>query len=145
MRLLDDEVNWFEQQVEKRRHSMVTYGASICLNGWSDVKNHPLINFMIVCPEGEIFEGNVDASEHKKTWEWMAMKTAKIIEKKDQNWWYKFVLTTRVIWNCVDVLSWKNTFNFTTRVVVVMLSTLFWKIWKNNNGWRLWSKQHVTL
>ena len=51
---------------KKRRCSLVTYSATICSNGWSNVKNHPLINFMVVCSEGEIFEGNVDASRNKK-------------------------------------------------------------------------------
>ena len=36
---------------------------------------------MIVCLEGEIFEGSVDASRSKKTSEWMATKMSKIIDK----------------------------------------------------------------
>ena len=80
-RLLDDEVNRVEQQTEKRRRSFTTYGATICSDGWSDVKNHPLINFMAVCPEGEIFEGSVDASENEKIGEWMAMELSSVIDK----------------------------------------------------------------
>ena len=71
-RLLHDEVNRIDQQTEKIRHFFTTFGATICSNSWLDVKNHPLINFMNVGPEGEIFEGSVDALRYKKTNKWMA-------------------------------------------------------------------------
>ena len=96
-RLLDDEVIRVEQQTKKRRRSLTTYGATICSDGWSDIKNHPLINFMTMCPEGEIFEGSVDASGNKKQasgWLWRCQTS---LIKSDRNWWYKFILTMRAI------------------------------------------------
>ena len=86
IRLLDDEMNCVEQHTQKRRQSLIMYGATICSNGWSDVKNDLLINFIIVCLEGEIFKGSIDASRHERPSNWMDAEMANIIEKMGQNW-----------------------------------------------------------
>ena len=43
-----------------------TYGATLAGDGWSSVKNHPLLNMMFVSSAGKEFLGAIDTSGHIK-------------------------------------------------------------------------------
>ncbi len=42
------------------------YGTTICSNGWDNVTRHPLLNIMIVCPNGNVFIGSIDTNREWK-------------------------------------------------------------------------------
>jgi hypothetical protein len=47
-------------------------GITICIDGWSDPQNHPILNVLAVCPKGAMFLGSVDTSGETKTAEYIA-------------------------------------------------------------------------
>ena len=42
------------------------YGCCIIMDGWTDIRNCPLINIIITCTEGPFFLKAVDCSRHRK-------------------------------------------------------------------------------
>eukprot|EP01018_Ginkgo_biloba_P013589 Gb_33657 [translate_table: standard] len=58
--LLTKEKSLVEQSIEPIRASWQTTGVSIVTNGWTDARNKPLINVIVVCPKGSMFLNVVD-------------------------------------------------------------------------------------
>jgi hypothetical protein len=54
------------QIVERTKMFIRTYGATLVVDSWSSVNNHPLLNMMCVSPVGEEFLGAIDTSVHMK-------------------------------------------------------------------------------
>ncbi len=49
------------KQITKRMwNSIHTYGLTNCSNGWNNVAQHPLLNVMFACPNGDVFLGSID-------------------------------------------------------------------------------------
>lgn len=47
-------------------------GGTLVSDGWSNVKSKPLLNFLLVCPKGEVFLDSVDTSGEDKTSQFVA-------------------------------------------------------------------------
>lgn len=47
-------------------------GGTLVSDGWSNVKNKPLLNFVLVCPKGEVFVDSIDTSGEEKTGQFIA-------------------------------------------------------------------------
>jgi hypothetical protein len=47
-------------------------GATIVSDGWNDVTNRPIINYILVCPKGEVFLDSTDTSGQEKTSQFIA-------------------------------------------------------------------------
>ncbi len=61
------------------RRSKAT-GVTICIDGWSDAQNRPILNVLAVCPKGAKFLGAVDTSGSPKTAEYIAAVLTEYIE-----------------------------------------------------------------
>eukprot|EP01018_Ginkgo_biloba_P023328 Gb_37124 [translate_table: standard] len=64
--LLTKEKSLAEQSIEPIRASWRTTSVSIVSDGWTDVRNKPLINVIVVCPKGSMFLNAVDCSGELK-------------------------------------------------------------------------------
>ncbi|KAH9329297.1 hypothetical protein KI387_001405 [Taxus chinensis] len=52
--------------MEEMRSTWVSHGCSIIMDGWTDIRHHPLINIIVSCREGPYFLRAVDCSGKKK-------------------------------------------------------------------------------
>eukprot|EP01018_Ginkgo_biloba_P010454 Gb_26948 [translate_table: standard] len=64
--LLTKEKSLVEQNIEPIRASLQTIGVSIVSDGWTDVRNMPLINVIVVCPNCSMFLNAVDCNGELK-------------------------------------------------------------------------------
>eukprot|EP01018_Ginkgo_biloba_P004698 Gb_23227 [translate_table: standard] len=64
--LLTKEKSLVEQSIEPIRASWQTTGVSIISNGWTDARNKPLSNVIVVCPKGSMFLNAVDCNGESK-------------------------------------------------------------------------------
>eukprot|EP01018_Ginkgo_biloba_P021120 Gb_25769 [translate_table: standard] len=64
--LLTKEISLVEQSIEPIRASWQTIGVSIVSDGWTDAKNRPLIDVIVVCPKGSMFLNVVDCNGELK-------------------------------------------------------------------------------
>eukprot|EP01018_Ginkgo_biloba_P033073 Gb_05464 [translate_table: standard] len=64
--LLTKEKSLVEQSIEPIRASWQTTGVSIVSDGWTDARNKPLINVIVVCPKGSMFLNAVDCNGELK-------------------------------------------------------------------------------
>jgi Protein of unknown function (DUF 659)/hAT family C-terminal dimerisation region len=77
-KLLDETKLKIKAQITERSKMFIrTYGATLAGDGWSDVKDQPLLNMMCVSPAGEEFLGAIDTSGHAKD----AIYIANVIKK----------------------------------------------------------------
>ena len=53
---------------------------TICIDGWSDAQNRPILNVLAVCPKGAMFLGAVDTSGQVKSAEYIAQVLTEYIE-----------------------------------------------------------------
>ncbi|KAH7284565.1 hypothetical protein KP509_34G060300 [Ceratopteris richardii] len=70
-RHLCDEVRFIEGDLLKFREKWKRFGCSIVCDGWSDVRNRPIINIMVSCIYGSMFLRSVDTSGEVKTGEYI--------------------------------------------------------------------------
>lgn len=54
-------------------------GATLVSDGWSNVRNKPLINYILVCPKGEVFLDSTDTSGEEKSSQYIADEIIKRI------------------------------------------------------------------
>eukprot|EP01018_Ginkgo_biloba_P004803 Gb_17352 [translate_table: standard] len=64
--LLTKEKSLVEQSIEPIRASSRTIGISIVSDGWTDARNRPLINVIVVCPKGSMFLNAMDCNGELK-------------------------------------------------------------------------------
>eukprot|EP01018_Ginkgo_biloba_P033313 Gb_18641 [translate_table: standard] len=64
--LLTKEKSLMEQTIEPIRASWRKIGVSIVSNEWTDARNRPLINVIVVCPKGSMFLNVVDCNGELK-------------------------------------------------------------------------------
>ncbi len=55
-------------------------GATIVSDGWNDVTNRPIINYILVCPKGEVFLDSTDTSGQEKTSKFIADEIEKQLQ-----------------------------------------------------------------
>jgi hypothetical protein len=55
-----------KQVIEKTKHSIHKYGATICSNGWDNIAQRQLLNEMLVCPSGDVFIGSINTTGERK-------------------------------------------------------------------------------
>jgi hypothetical protein len=55
-------------------------GTTIVSDGWADVTNRPIINYILVCPKGEVFLDSTDTSGEEKTSQFIADEIEKQLE-----------------------------------------------------------------
>jgi hypothetical protein len=64
--LLHKEVASIEEYLIDFKVSWAKTGCTIMSDGWSDGRNHTIINFLVSCPQGTMFLRSVDASDRVK-------------------------------------------------------------------------------
>eukprot|EP01018_Ginkgo_biloba_P032313 Gb_32272 [translate_table: standard] len=64
--LFTKEKSLVEQTIESIRVSWQTTGVSIVSDGWTDARNRPLINVIVVCPKGSMFLNALDCNGELK-------------------------------------------------------------------------------
>ena len=64
---------------DRTKNSINQYGATICSDGWSNTNTRPLMNFMLVCPAGDVFLGSVDRTGSRKDFVYMTDTLAQYI------------------------------------------------------------------
>lgn len=64
--LLQKEISSIDEYLVEFKDSWLKTGCSIMSNGWTDGKNHTIINFLVSCPQGTMFLRSVDASDKVK-------------------------------------------------------------------------------
>jgi len=69
-----------QQQLQKWHKRAAKTGVTICIDGWSDPVNHPILNALAVCPKGAMFLGSVDTSGTTKSAEYIAQVLTEYIE-----------------------------------------------------------------
>lgn len=72
MRLLKEAKTNITKQVEENNYdSLQKYRGTICIDGWSDVTNRPLLNVVLVCLTHEQSLGSIDTSREVKDADYM--------------------------------------------------------------------------
>lgn len=78
--LLDSMYSHVETQLQPARDSRVSLGCTVTGDGWTNVQNRSLFNFIVVTPEGPVFEAVVDTSGHEKNARYIADQFIKVID-----------------------------------------------------------------
>ncbi len=65
---------------ERIKNSIHKYGATICSNGWDKANSHPLLNIMLVCPNGDLFLGAINTTRDQKDAQYICNALAKFIQ-----------------------------------------------------------------
>ncbi|XP_024518833.1 uncharacterized protein LOC112341989 [Selaginella moellendorffii] len=71
--------NNVQKRLEDVWLSWRTYGCTIVMDGWSDIKKRSLINFMVSSVRGSIFMKAVDSKNAKKTRAWLFEQLKQVI------------------------------------------------------------------
>lgn len=79
--LLAKEKTSVEASLEPIRETIKALGCTLTSDGWSDRRSRPLLNFLAVCPEGEMFIEAVDTSNETKSAEYMAEQVNAVIKR----------------------------------------------------------------
>jgi hypothetical protein len=69
---LDSAKQRIQQALKQWDNRAKTTGITICIDGWSDAQNRPILNVLAVCPKGAMFLGAVDTSGQVKSAEYIA-------------------------------------------------------------------------
>ncbi|KAH9292010.1 hypothetical protein KI387_042802, partial [Taxus chinensis] len=64
--ILDKNYSKINILMEKMKATWVTTGCNIIMDGWTNIRHHPLINIMVTCTEGPYFLKAIDCSGHVK-------------------------------------------------------------------------------
>ncbi len=49
----------FKEVIERTHNLIHKYGMTICFDGWDNIAEHPLLNVMFACPNGNVLFGLV--------------------------------------------------------------------------------------
>lgn len=77
---LDSAKQRIQQALKQWDNRAKTTGITICIDGWSDAQNRPILNVLAVCPKGAMFLGAVDTSGQVKSAEYIAQVLTEYIE-----------------------------------------------------------------
>jgi hypothetical protein len=77
---LDSMYSHVETQLQPARDSRVSLGCTVTGDGWTNVQNRSQFNFIVVTPEGPVFEAVVDTSGHEKYARYIADQFIKVID-----------------------------------------------------------------
>ncbi|XP_057858906.2 uncharacterized protein LOC131067771 [Cryptomeria japonica] len=80
-RLLTNAVARAREVMEDQKIQWANYGCTIVSNGWTDGKNHTIINFLVACKENVVFLKSVDASSKVKNAETLAGMLEHVVMK----------------------------------------------------------------
>eukprot|EP00253_Pinus_taeda_P036348 PITA_36348 len=64
--LLQKEISSIDEYFVEFKDSWLKIGCSIMSDGWTNGKNHTIINFLVSCPQGTMFLKSIDASDKVK-------------------------------------------------------------------------------
>lgn len=64
--LVDKEKTRFEEQTAPLKRVWAQEGCSIVMDGWTDARNHPLLNIMVTCSKGPYVFKAIDCSRQEK-------------------------------------------------------------------------------
>lgn len=64
--LLHKEVMSIHEYLQGFKESWATTGCTIMSDGWTDIMNRTIVNFLVSCPQGTMFLKSVDASDRVK-------------------------------------------------------------------------------
>jgi hypothetical protein len=64
--LKQSKVDVSKHVTERMWNSIHKYRAPICSNGWDNVAQHPLLNIMFTCPNGDVFISSIDTIGERK-------------------------------------------------------------------------------
>eukprot|EP01018_Ginkgo_biloba_P010611 Gb_11851 [translate_table: standard] len=64
--LVDKEKARIEEQVAPLKHAWSIDGCSIVMDGWTDIRNHPLLNIIVSSTLGPYFFRSIDCSRKEK-------------------------------------------------------------------------------
>jgi hypothetical protein len=81
--LLDKETERVKRQLLPFTNSLETTGCTVTGDGWSNVQNRPLLNFLQVTPKGDLFLNSADTSSPTKTATYMAKTWTTCINQVD--------------------------------------------------------------
>lgn len=79
--LLDSAFSHIQTMLQPARNDRNSFGCTITGDGWTNIQNRSLFNFLVVTPSGPVFEALVDTSGHEKTARYIADQFIKIIER----------------------------------------------------------------
>ena len=79
--LLDSMFSHVEAQLQPARNNRVSLGCTLTGDGWTNIQNRSLLNFIVVTPNEPVFEAVVDTSGHEKNAQYIADEFIKIIER----------------------------------------------------------------
>jgi hypothetical protein len=55
------------KQVTKRMQNLIhKYGTTICFDGWDNIAQHPLLNVILACLNGDVFISSIDTTGEQK-------------------------------------------------------------------------------
>ncbi len=67
------------------------YGESIYSNGWDNIAQHPLLNVIFVCPNGNVFINAIDTTRSVKMHRTYVMHWLDTLKTLEWSTLYKFV------------------------------------------------------
>lgn len=79
--LLDSVFSQVETQLQPARDSRERFGCTLTGDGWTNIQNRSLLNFLVVSPDGPVFEAVVDTSGEEKNAQYIADEFIKVIER----------------------------------------------------------------
>ncbi len=83
--MLDDEVQSVTLRVNSHLSDTVNTGLTMISDGWSNVQNRSIINFLSVTPEGAVFFGACDTSGEIKDAAYIASTFCEQLEKVEEH------------------------------------------------------------
>jgi hypothetical protein len=90
--LLDKETERVKLQLLPFTDSLKTTGCTVTSDGWSNVQNRPLLNFLQVTPKGDLFLKSEDTSSSTKTAAYIAETWTASINQVSLRWWKAIVV-----------------------------------------------------
>lgn len=79
-KLLSDEVAQVDGKLSEFKTQLATQGGTLVSDGWTNVQNRPIINFLVVTADGAMFVDGVDTSGQVKDADFIAEELGKRIE-----------------------------------------------------------------
>lgn len=81
--LLEKERDVVDKALKPVRDCIRKLGCTLTSDGWSDRRSRPLLNFLAVCPEGEMFIEAIDTSNETKTAAYIEKQMSAVIDRHE--------------------------------------------------------------
>eukprot|EP00253_Pinus_taeda_P033448 PITA_33448 len=78
---LQKEILSINEYLKDLKDSWARIGCTIMSNGWTDQRNHTILNFLIFCPQGTMFLKSVDASDKVKDGQLLFQLLDEVVEE----------------------------------------------------------------